>query len=133
MADNRTRRQKLEAIAAPGSGATDGERANAEAMLSRMRTMPAVPMYLRVKHSAQLQDDVDDFLRTYRPGFSNGDRRPRRPIVDVPTDDHARVSKGATVGSLQFGDVLGPGDIRQEAIDDAPYLRALTDPLKRQI
>jgi hypothetical protein len=36
MADNRSKRQKLEAMAAPNSGATDGERDNALAILSRL-------------------------------------------------------------------------------------------------
>ncbi|HEX5016551.1 MAG TPA: hypothetical protein VFX15_03075 [Actinomycetes bacterium] len=37
MPDTRTRRQKLEAVIAPGSGATEGERANARSLLAKMK------------------------------------------------------------------------------------------------
>ncbi len=40
MADHRSRRQKLEAVIAPGSGATDGERANARSLLAKMKPEP---------------------------------------------------------------------------------------------
>lgn len=40
MADNRSRREKLEAVLAPNSGATQGEKDNARAILKRMGAEP---------------------------------------------------------------------------------------------
>jgi hypothetical protein len=122
VADSRSRRAKLEAVIAPSSGATDGERANAQALLERITAAAAeanARFHSRAHPNARwadeqppehkaVQDEVDDFLRRWRPGFSNGKRRPRRPIVSVP---NRQARGGGVTGTLQFGDALEAGEI----------------------
>lgn len=121
MADTRSRAAKLRAIIDASSGASDGERANARVLLERLEGATAEPRTPRHRTfiRKRVRVDVDEFLKSYQqPGFSNGDRAAKRPIVDVhepdpylSRDDVKRIeSNGATVGTLQFGDVLGPGE-----------------------
>lgn len=100
MADNRSRRAKLQAVINPKSGATAGERENAQRFLDRMG--PA-----RAARDTSVDAAVDDFLRKWKPGSSNGPRR-GRPIVNVP----AGVARsGGITGTLEYGDALPAGAV----------------------
>lgn len=112
-----SRAAKLRAIIAPSSGATDGERANARTLLERLEGRTAAEaesVRQRTFVRRRIRIDIDEFLKGYTgPGFSNENRRPKRPVVDRV--DRTRAD-GATVGTLQFGDVLGPGAERLEEL-----------------
>jgi len=126
MADKRNRRAKLQAIIDSESGATDGERANARTLLERLeeqrqRPPPEVrPFQEFARSRLDLERAIDElWKRAQRPGFSNGNRRASRPVVDVPDRTQRN---GAVVGTLQFGDVLGPGSTPKKKIHDQPAI-----------
>lgn len=62
MSDNRTKRQKLEAVISPKSGATEGERRNARSLLAKMKPDPI---------SAPPVNDFFARQRTYTSNSSN--------------------------------------------------------------
>lgn len=75
MPDNRSRYQKLEAVIAPNSGATESERENARRALGRMKPESrndrpsSQPPYTRTTGGT----DVNDFIRRYTTYFDMGD------------------------------------------------------------
>ena len=67
MPDHRTRRQKLEAVIAANSGATDGERSNARSLLAKMKPESANgPIHIAAKGTIHNRDN-DDLRRGRSP------------------------------------------------------------------